>query len=376
MTDLSIPDLATLRTRLQSGFDAWLNTKGDAARRRVLKVLADVLGGGLWGEYKYLQNMADEYFVSTCTSTYLDRRATELGLSRTGATTAAGNVIFTGTTGIGVPSGTELLYPDGTTTCKTQAAVTLASGTATVAVVADAGGEAGNASAGASLTFVSAVAGVNSTVTVDPSGLTGGADAESDSSLRSRVLARLRHTPQAGASSDFYTVARAVSGVTRAWIFPRISGNGTVGVTFAIDGRTSPIPLAADIAAMEAAIAAYIDTITVSVFAPTADSTDVTIANLVISSDATLSTVEAAIRTALADLFSTRPSVGGAYWGDAGLDAGAEALSAAGKMPLSAIYSAIADAAGVVGFDLTAPTADIASASQHLAVLGTVTISA
>lgn len=87
---------------------------------------------------------------------------------------AGGNVTITGTSGTVVPNNTTLTRADGWT-FKTQAAVTIAGGTATVAVKASPetqmGGPDGNTAASTALT--STVSGVTS-VAVDASGLTGG----------------------------------------------------------------------------------------------------------------------------------------------------------------------------------------------------------
>jgi uncharacterized phage protein gp47/JayE len=370
---LAIPLLSDLRTQAMAAFDAQLQTTADQLRRRNIQVAAQVFAGLIWGEYAYLQAMVQQLFASTCTGPYLDRRANELGLIRGGPAPAAGNVIFAGTSGIPIAAGTELQDGGQDTTYATQTAVTLASGAATAGVVAITPGAAGNASPGAPLSLATAIAGVQATAFADSNGLTGGADAETDASLRARVLARLQNPPQVGASSDFYQVIRRVPGVTRAWIYPLQYGNGTVGLTFAMDGRSNPVPLAADVAAVQAAVTSYINTITATVWAPTADPIAVNVHNLAISPNATLATVQANILAALQDLFSTQGTPGGATWGDSGLVIGPGAMSNGGMLALEAISAAIAESVGVVSFDLTAPTADIAAGSAVIPTLGAVT---
>ena len=367
---LSIPTLATLRTQAQAAFDAQLQTTADVLRRRNIQVAAQVFAGLTWGEYAYLQNMVQQLFASTCTGSYLDRRATELGLSRAGATYAAGNAIFAGTSGIPVPAGTLLQGGAGDPPYATQAAVTLAGGTGTVAVLALTAGSAGNASAGAPLDLSIAIAGVQATATVATGGLTGGTDTETDTSLRSRVLARLQNPPQVGASSDFYRLARNVPGVTRAWIYPLQYGNGTLGITFAMDARNNPIPLTGDIAAVQAAVTAYIDTVTATVWAPASLLVNVTVHNLTIAPGSVLATVQAAIAASLADLFATAATPGGAGWGDSGIIVGPGAMTTGGQLAVEQVSAAIAESPGVVSFDLTVPTADIAAGSAILPVLG------
>ena len=190
---LSIPSLTDLRTQTAAGFDARLGTAADPLRRRNIKVAAEVLAGLLWAEYDYLRKIPDlVWFIQTAKSPYLDRKASELGIQRTGATQAAGNVTFTGVNGIAIPAGTYVRTGDDVpVSYSTQASVTIAGSAASVAVVAVFAGSAANASAGAQLALATAIAGVQATCVVAAGGLTGGTDIEADDSLRKRLLARL-----------------------------------------------------------------------------------------------------------------------------------------------------------------------------------------
>ena len=106
---LAIPALSDLRRQTAAAIDARLQTTVDPLRRRNIRVAADVFAGLLWGEYSYLAQIpAMCLFVSTAVAPYLDRRANELGLTRGGTATAAGKIIFAGTSGITIPAGTYL----------------------------------------------------------------------------------------------------------------------------------------------------------------------------------------------------------------------------------------------------------------------------
>ena len=71
-------------------------------------------------------------------------------------------------------------------------------------------------------------------------GLAAGSDAETDESLRARVLRRIQKPPQGGAGYDYVAWALEVPGVTRAWVYPAEMGLGTVTVRFVRDLEQVP----------------------------------------------------------------------------------------------------------------------------------------
>ncbi|MBU6246474.1 MAG: baseplate J/gp47 family protein [Xanthomonadaceae bacterium] len=374
-TGFPIPALSDWRTQARAMLAARLGTD-PTLPISMANILADQFAAMTYLELQYLQWLSSQMFAATATGAYLDRVAGTYGLARLGAASAAGNAVFAGTTGAVVPSGTPLLAADGVTSFTTQAAATLASGTATVAIVAVAGGSAGNLATGASLQLQVALASVNGAASVASPGTAGGTDIETDAAFRARLLARLANPPQGGAAADYYGWAKSVAGVTRAWVMPLYAGPGTVGVTFAMDARagsTAPagniLPLSADITAVQDAISPHAPvTASITVFASVGDAIAVTVHALQPSSSAT----QAAIVAALLDLFTSRntpqPPVGVVVIGD-----DVDANDLAGTVYLDEIYQAIAGAAGVANFELVAPTADVVSAAGHMAVLGAVT---
>ncbi|MCB9228643.1 MAG: baseplate J/gp47 family protein [Deltaproteobacteria bacterium] len=67
--------------------------------------------------------------------------------------------------------------------------------------------------------------------------ISGGTDRESDPSLRSRMMDRLRNPPGGGNAQDYIVWAQSVPGISRAWVAPKIHGKGTVGIAFTGDGN-------------------------------------------------------------------------------------------------------------------------------------------
>ena len=63
----------------------------------------------------------------------------------------------------------------------------------------------------------------------------GGADIESDDSLRLRLLLRIQAPAHGGNASDYRQWALEVPGVTRVWVAPQELGIGTVMLRFMMD---------------------------------------------------------------------------------------------------------------------------------------------
>lgn len=237
----SRPTLTVIINRIQSDFETRISGIGTLLRRSVLKVMAKVYGGAihiLWG---FLEYMSKQLFVSTAEGDYLDKIGAEYGLPRTAAVKATGNATVTGTTGTVVPAGTEL-QSDADQVYLVNAEVTLAAGSAIVALTAKTAGADGNDDVGITLEFVSPITDINTTATVGAGGLSGGTDEESDADYRSRVLLKKRTAPHGGAENDYVNWCLEVSGVTRVWTFPLYQGLGTIGVAFVRDDDTSIIP--------------------------------------------------------------------------------------------------------------------------------------
>nr|WP_314074895.1 baseplate J/gp47 family protein [uncultured Roseococcus sp.] len=344
------PTLDTLRRDARSAFEAHLPGADAALRFSVLKVVSDVVAGQTHLTFGYLDWIARQVIPDTAQADFLDRWAGLHGIPRRPATRAAGLVSLTGIEGAVLPQGSRLTRPDGTGYITTAPATLGSLGTATVSVEAEAGGEAGNAGPNVALTLSVAIVGLSGTALVGADGLSGGKFAESDDSLRARLVARLSSPPQGGAKRDYEAWALTVPGVSRAWVYPRNRGNGTVDVAFVMDARTNIIPLVADVAAVQAAIDPLRPvTADCIVFAPVAVPLNVTISGL---SPDTLA-VRAAIRVELDDQLRRDAEPGG-------------------TIHRSRLIEAVSRASGENYHVMSAPVGDVVHAAGHIAVLGTV----
>lgn len=249
------PDLPTLINRAQADMDSRL-AGSPFLRRRLMAVLARMEAGVAHGLYGYLDWLALQIMPDTAEVEHLNRWASIWGIYRKPATFASGYAIFAGQSGAVIPAAC-VLQSLNNVQYKTLEDVSLANGTARVAVQAVETGTAGNAPAGSPLQLTAPVLGVD-VQGQSAEGLSGGTEEESDASLRIRLLARIRTQPSGGAAQDYVAWALAVPGVTRAWCYPREMGRGSVTVRFVMDSTyENGIPQPDDVAR----VAAHIETV-------------------------------------------------------------------------------------------------------------------
>src|SRR4029453_11519032 len=296
------PTLAELRDRIRRDFNARLPGADALLRQSNLSVIADVLAGLSPLHYGYQVWLSPQLFPDTAETAFLERWASIWGLTRRPATAAAGALDVRGTAGAVVPPGTEFQRLDRVRYRAPDGSTLAADGTATVAVIAEEPGSAGDAVTGTQVSTVTGVPGIAAQATVAAPGLAGGADAETDAQLRTRLLARIQTPPMGGAASDYVDWTLEVPGVTRVWVAPQEQGPGTVVVRFAMDDAAHPngIPTAADVAIVQAHLDAVRPvTAQVIVVAPIPRAVDVTIATLTPDTPAVRSAVVAELTDTL-----------------------------------------------------------------------------
>jgi uncharacterized phage protein gp47/JayE len=268
----------------------------------VLRVLSDANAGLAFLVLLYIDWLSKQLLPDTAETEWLDRHADIWlpGAGRKPATFAAGSGTVTGIDGSMVPQGTQLTGAN-TVLYETTTPVTVGSGPTPVAIRAIDPGKIGNLEQGTVIGFISAIAGVDGTVTIVE--MTGGVDIESDDELRERVLERIQQPPMGGAAYDYVAWAKQVPGVTRAWARPE-QGPGTMTVRFLMDDLRADDdgwPTADDIVA----VAAYIDLkrpVTVKdcyVGPPIKFFIEMTISNLAKDDEATRASIEQEIQDML-----------------------------------------------------------------------------
>lgn len=351
----SRPTLADLVRASETELDTRLPGADARLPASNLNVMARMQAGGLHGLYGFQAWIADQVICDSAESEILDRHAGIWGVARRPAARAQGAALFTGADGAVIPAGTLVQRGDGAQYATTVEAVLAAGGT-TAAVRALVPGVAGNLAAGGKLRMVSSIAGVRGDAVAGPDGLSAGADAEADGSLLTRLLERIQAPPHGGAGADYARWAKTVPGVTRAWVYPRELGAGTVTLRFVMDGKPdSIIPTEEEVAAVQARIengsaddAADARPVTAEVFvvAPTPKPLMLKVA-LVPGTAATKAAVEDEVRALLA-----REAVPG------------------GIILRSHLDEAIATAAGETDHTLVEPVGNVAHDTGEIAVFG------
>ncbi|PTU03698.1 baseplate J protein [Pseudomonas sp. HMWF031] len=300
----------------------------------------------------FLEWIAKQAIIDTAEMEYLERWAAIWKIFRKAADVSSGSVLLTGVVGSTVSAGTILQRQDGIQ-YQVLADGIFIGATLQVTVVAIEAGVAGDAPINTPLFLLSPVAGVQSTASVSVA-IDGGLSVETDPQLLSRLLKRIQRPPHGGAESDYEDWASEVPGVTRAWVYPRQMGGGTVTVLFVCDGLSNIIPTPAKVAEIQA----YIDdrsrrpvTAELFVAAPIAGPLDMSV-----KLSPNTAAVQAAVTAEVADLIvrDAKPS---------------------SPILISRLREAVSIAAGESDNAIITPAADVPHATGHKAIPGTITFS-
>ena len=344
------PTLSEIVSRIKGDIETRLST-GRLLVSGFLSIIATAYAGAVHLLHGHIEWGIKQLFPDAAESEYLARWASIWGVNRTSAVYSTGSVTFTGTDGAVIPSATRLRRSDGVF-YRTDASGAITGGTIDIAVTPVNAGLSAETEEGVVLELVTSIAGVNTSATVATGGIIGGANSESDDSLRERLLDRIKQPPHGGAAFDYIKWAKEVSGVTRAWVYPLAMGAGTVNLTFVLDDEADIIPDAGKVAEVQA----YIDadtlipvTATLTVFAPTAVPLD-----LDITLTPNTAEVQAAVENSVKDLIRRQAEPGG-------------------TILISQLREAVSIAAGEFDNVVTSPTADVTHASAEIATFGGIT---
>lgn len=342
-----IPTADEVTDRAAAAFERLLPGIDARSEYALAGVIARVQGLSTYDLWLHQRALADELLPDTAVD-WLERHASLWGITRNAAEAAAGTVQVAGVNGTPVPGGISLRSATGAL-YTTQASATIAAGVASLSVLADEAGAAGNLAASATLDLVSPIAGLSAqTATVEAAGLTGGQDEEDDQSLRSRLLARIRKPPAGGAARDYEAWAKEVAGVAYVSVVGGWQGAGTVGIIIAMTG-----PVAAT-AGDVANVLAVIDPARPVTAQPTVVAATLLPVALSIRVSPDSALTRAAIAANLAAFFVAEAAIGGA-------------------IPLSRISEAISAAGGEYSHEITSPTVAVTPAAYQLPVLGAIT---
>ena len=310
----------------------------------------------IYALYVYNDWIRRQCFPQTAEGEYLDWHGQMRGITRTAASRAQGILRFS------IPEVREsavTVYAD--TACMTAGGVyydttedgIIPPGSLSCDVLARArtAGCAGNAAAGTVVYMTAAPVGV--TACTNPTAFTGGGNAESDESLRARILASYRRLPNGANAAYYEKEVLDMDGVAAVRVLPKNRGLGTVDIIVAADGG---VP---DQALLDAVRARLNETreicVDIQVSGPETVTVDVNAA-IDVADGYAFSEVKARVEEAVRGLFT------GALLGE-------DVLAAR----LNAVIFAVQ---GVKNCAVFSPAADVAVGRNRLAVLGTLSVSA
>ena len=305
--------------------------------------------------YIYNDWVKEQCFPQTATGEYLARHARMRGLERNEALYAEGTIRFF----VEEARETELTVPAGTV-CLTGTEIYFVTTASAVIGVGDTyadaparaslPGASGNVAAGAICFMSPAPAGVVSCG--NTGAFTGGADEESDESLRERVLASYSKLPNGANKAYYESEVLAVPGTAAVCVLPKNRGVGTVDVVFTgVSGVPDEELITAVTERLETSREICVD---IDVAAPETVTVNVT-CKVLPAAGYDAAGVRANVKAALQEYFD-----GGLLGTD---------------VTLARLGSVIFSVEGVENYKITAPAADISADADQLPVCGTVTVS-
>lgn len=220
-----------------------------------LTVIVKTVAAGLADMHLRAQWLYAQIFASTATLQHLERHAAEFGLYRKPASRAVGIVELEAVADTIYPAGIRFLVGEALYRSISDARAAM-NGVVKLTIASENFGSAMNVDAGAEISRADTglFPGLATEGVVDPGGIGGGADVETDDSLRDRVLDRKRRPPQGASEADYEQWARGVPGVLKAWSHRFSHGPGTVGTWILFENRPNFIPMPSDIEAVQAVI--------------------------------------------------------------------------------------------------------------------------
>ena len=366
------PTLKDLVTALQRGFTARLSGADAALARNNLAPTAKIIAGGLYELHRFAAWAADQRFVHRCDDDQLDRHGAEMKPPVPRRRAAAARGLVTVAAGLAAPvtvaTGAVLSRSDGVLYTVDAGILLAAAATGQVRVTASVAAAATNADAGTVLTAQSGLTG-EATFTVPAEGLGAGADIETASAYRARILFAKAYPDHAGAPADWVRYALTVPGVTRVFIDPLAAGRGTVVVYPMFDlTRPDGIGLESDRLAVEAALTTLGPGAAMPIVRlPVAHPVNVTITNI----EPATPEVRNAVTLEVAQAFFANGRVSGASEAHPSMPF----LATPARFSRSWVWQAAANATGEESHVVVAPGADVILAPGEIATLGTVSLS-
>lgn len=168
-------------------------------------------------------------FIDDAIGEDLEKRTSEMGITRLAATQAIGEVEFTGSPGAMIPIGSMVSTTSGTQYVTTEQAVIDSDGNVSVSIAAVNSGSSGNVPANVITLIPVTLPGVISVTNLEPT--YGGEDTETDEELRERYFDSIKNQSTDGNIAQYKKWAEEFAGIGRVRIFPLWNGANTVKIS-------------------------------------------------------------------------------------------------------------------------------------------------
>lgn len=304
----------------------------------------------LYSLWEHADFVLRQGFPQTAAGKYLDYHGEIRGVERRAASYAAGFLRFSlkesADRDILIPAGTACTDAAGTAfETVSEAKIPVGSLYCDVPAQAALPGVAGNAPADSIIYMVLAPAGVAQCT--NPNAFTDGSAAESDDSLRRRILSTYRRLPNGANIAYYETQALNVDGVAAVSVMPKARGVGTVDIVIASESGTPSQTLIDTVQEkLEGLRELCVD---LKVLAPSEVRVNIT-ANITVDENYDADAVCQAVRSALTEYFS------GERLGESILR--------------SKLSNLIYNVEGVANYNLRVPSADVSIAKNVLPKIG------
>ncbi|MBP7735960.1 MAG: baseplate J/gp47 family protein [Spirochaetes bacterium] len=245
---LDNPTLQEIQTNIIADIESELGQSIPLLAKAVFRILSYALAGAWIILYKYGTYQFNQRFPQLASDYYLEILGWIKGITRTPASTWAGQLSAISTTGTGqLKAGTQLINNNTGVVYTVDTAVALTIGTISFSATATSSGESGSLEVGEVIYFVSPLGGVNQEATVTAV-TTQGDDKENIEDYRERVISAYHRAPQGGALTDYRAWAIEAPHIVSAYPYPATTP-GIVDVYIEADDQTDGIPTSAEIAA-------------------------------------------------------------------------------------------------------------------------------
>ncbi len=191
----------------------------------------------IWKVYQALDAIVPIAYVDETSGEYIDKRCAEYGIERKEGTKATAVLTLTGTSGTVVPVSKVFLASDSLEFISDEKVTIAEDGSATVTATATEIGAKYNVEAG---TITKQFVNLSGLTSVTNKAATGGADAETDTSLVARLYEYLQKSATSGNANHYKQWALEVDGVGNAKITPLWNGAGTVKALI-VGGDNEPV---------------------------------------------------------------------------------------------------------------------------------------